>query len=81
MNTKKQLFQSIKVIVLALVLSVGFNFVYAKVPYKVAKPIADEYGRGFSHCLWLLFLEPHSSICLERPPYERQCLQFLSTHP
>ena len=29
MNTRKQLFQSIKVIVLALVLSVGFNFVYA----------------------------------------------------
>lgn len=28
----------------------GFNFEYAKVPYAVAKPIADIAGFGFAHC-------------------------------
>lgn len=29
----------------------GFNFSYALVPYKLAKPIADIAGPGFAHCL------------------------------
>jgi len=28
----------------------GFNFQFAKVPYKLAKPIVDESGPGFAHC-------------------------------
>jgi hypothetical protein len=28
----------------------GFNFVFARLPYEVAKPVADEYGFAFSHC-------------------------------
>ena len=46
-----------------------FNFTYAKVPYKLAAPLADILGPGFSHCLyhpfegramgqWTLFVVP-----------------------
>jgi hypothetical protein len=28
----------------------GFNFVYAALPYSVAKPVADKCGPGFAHC-------------------------------
>ena len=46
-----------------------FNFTYAKVPYKLASPLADVLGPGFSHCLyhpfegramgqWTLFVVP-----------------------
>src|SRR3989344_4728801 len=30
----------------------GFNFSYARLPYKIAKPIADKTGVGFAHCLY-----------------------------
>ena len=30
----------------------GFKFSYAGLPYDLAKPIADEYGMGFSHCVF-----------------------------
>jgi hypothetical protein len=28
----------------------GFKFTYARIPYRLAKPIADRYGFGFAHC-------------------------------
>ena len=30
----------------------GFDFRYAVLPYEIAKPIADQYGPGFAHCLY-----------------------------
>ncbi|MDO8628432.1 MAG: hypothetical protein Q7R56_01625 [Nanoarchaeota archaeon] len=47
----------------------GFKFTYAALPYEIAKPLADSYGPGFSHCLynpltgldansWVLFTVP-----------------------
>ena len=35
----------------------GFEFEYALVPYKLAKPIASKYGPGFSHCMYDAFEE------------------------